>query len=234
LTTPTRSSHDASRGFTRRQRLGLFLLARASALGLRAVASTCSLEIRNGDHFKEATREGGGLLLAFWHEVLCLAAWHLRHRGTHTLTSYSYDGELAARTVRLLGIDALRGSSTEGGMEALSALRAALAHTQVTGLTVDGPKGPRRQVKPGVVILSHQARIPILPVAYVAKPAWRLRSWDRLLIPRPFGRIVAEFGAPLFPPEGRLRDVAESYRLELEEALSELQARLDREAGFEG
>src|SRR5690606_3081217 len=109
--------------------------------------------------------------------------------GYHTLTSYSYDGELAARAIEPFGIHAVRGSSSRGGREALEQLEAALRIGVTIGITLDGPRGPRRVSKPGVAILSGRTGVPVIPLSLGSPSGWRMRSWDRMLIPKPFSRI---------------------------------------------
>jgi hypothetical protein len=69
----------------------------------------------------------------------------------------------------------------------------------VVAVTPDGPAGPAGIVKPGAVRAAHRAEVPVLPVAARVDRAWRLRSWDRLVIPQPFARIVVEYGRPVAP-----------------------------------
>jgi len=174
---------------------------------------------------------GRHVILAFWHETLGLAAWYHRNTGYHTLTSYSFDGELAARVVRCFGLYALRGSSTRGGLEALKEMQRATALVPAVGLTVDGPKGPRRVAKAGVAILALKTGVPIIPQAFAATPCWRMRSWDQLIVPKPFGRLISLYGEPIYPPPKGARGAIESLRTDVERSLNRLHESLEQELG---
>lgn len=217
--------------FTRRQRLVLGAGAFLAASAVKLICRSCRLEVRNLDAFNRAKADSGHVHLAAWHETLGMAAWRHRNSGAHTLTSYSFDGELAARVVAHFGLCALRGSSSRGGREALHQLTLAARQVDVTGITLDGPKGPRRQAKPGIAILSARSRMPVVPSAFAASRAWRMNSWDRLVIPKPFARIICVYGEPIFPPEKANRNSIETFRKEIETRLNRLHDELEQELG---
>jgi lysophospholipid acyltransferase (LPLAT)-like uncharacterized protein len=136
-------------------------------------------------------------VLAFWHCKLWLMQHALRGRRVTALISRHEDGELIARTMARFGHAAARGSSTRGGAQALrEALRIARAGGALA-VTPDGPKGPARVVKPGVVEIARAGGLPILPCSLAARPVRRLRSWDRFEIPFPFARVAIAYGEPL-------------------------------------
>jgi len=211
------------------QRVCLAVVPRLVAWTLRLLGKSCQVDVRGQVHIEEALARYGRVILAFWHESMMLAAWHYRFDEACTLTSHSFDGELAARTVGCLGIGAVRGSSSEGGLEALSGLRKALDSFRVVGLTIDGPRGPRRVAKPGVAILSHQTGIPVVPYALIAVPAWKLRSWDQTMVPKFRARIVSVYGEPIPPRPGRLREAMEANREQIETSLNTLHQTLESE-----
>ena len=136
-------------------------------------------------------------ILAFWHCKLFLMQHALMGRPVTALISRHGDGELIARTMARFGHGAARGSSTRGGA---AALREALQVARGGGslaITPDGPKGPAREVKPGVVEIARAAGIPVLPCSLAARPCRRLRSWDRFEVPAPFARVAIAYGEPL-------------------------------------
>ncbi len=133
-------------------------------------------------------------VLAFWHCQLFLMQYALAGRPVTALISRHGDGELIARTMARFGHAAARGSSTRGGAIALrEALRIARSGGALA-VTPDGPRGPAREVKPGVIELARAAGIPILPCALASRPCLRLRSWDRFEVPAPFGRVAIAYG----------------------------------------
>lgn len=213
--------------FTLKQRLALTLFPPTIALLLKVLCRSCTIEYRGREHWTEAIERGDHVILAFWHEAMALGAYFTRNTGAHTLTSYSYDGEMAARVIGQFGLRAVRGSSSRGGLQALSQLKKATKVAQILGLTLDGPRGPHRIAKPGAAMVAATTQLSIYPMACTAEPAWRLNSWDRLPIPKPFGKITFAFGPPIAPPEKLSTELVEQTRLEVEEKLNALHSEIE-------
>lgn len=221
--------YNSPLSFSLPQRLALACVPPLVANVYRLLYLSCRRESRAPEALTNALNCSGRVILAFWHEVLGLAACRFRNIGYHTLTSYSFDGEFATRVANSLGIEAVRGSSSRGGLHAIHQLLVALEAGEVLTLTVDGPKGPRRTAKPGAALMAVRSGVPIVPVAFAARPAWRLRSWDKMVIPKPFGRILCSFGQPLYPPRDWSRDAVETLRMQLEQALNAMHAELEQD-----
>ena len=224
--------YSTPKRFTPRERGNLLLASGGAAYCLHAIAATCREDTIDAGYLDAAMAKRGCVILGFWHETLGLAAWHFRDRGYHTLTSYSFDGELAARVVGHFDIQALRGSSSRGGHAALKQMRKALDLQVTIGITLDGPKGPRREAKAGAVLLAAQTGTPILPVALATKPAWRLKSWDRMMVPVPLGRITALYGPPIYVEREQSSETLERARQDLQAKLTSLQQDLETRLGL--
>lgn len=192
----------------------LSLLAAGFLRGLRA---TLRLRHHGDGELRAWEREGKPFILAFWHRHLLLMPYAYRGRRISVLVSQSRDGELIARTVARLGIDSSRGSSSRGGMAGMRALLRKAADGWDIAFTPDGPRGPLREVQPGVILAAAATGLPIQPVAIAASRAKLLRSWDRFIVPLPFAAVHFVYGEPL---------VVER-RGNLEAAAAELKARLD-------
>ena len=220
--------------FTRSQRLGLFLIPPCASTALKVLLSSTTRETRNTHHWDGLVNSKKPFVIAVFHETMTLAACYFRNTGFHTLTSHSYDGELAARLLSHFGIKALRGSSSRGGMKALSQLSKATSVTQAVGWTVDGPRGPRRRVKSGVALVAAKIDAPIIPVAFASTKRWRLNSWDRFMVPKPFATLVCAYAEPVPPPQSSRREDIEHTRLEVERRLNalhdEIESEMDPEA----
>jgi len=215
--------------FHGKQRAQLALFPPLIAMTMRILLKSCRWEIRHPEYLDERMAGGAKSVLVTWHEVLPLALYHHRKRNIHTLTSFSFDGELAARVVTRFGSEALRGSSSRGGSGALLQLEKALGQLPCVGLTIDGPRGPRRVAKPGAIIISARTGACIVPNAYAAIRGYRLHSWDRLLLPYPFTQIVCAYAPPLEPPRDSSPEEIERKRLELEGVLNVLHQSLEEE-----
>lgn len=186
--------------------------------------------------FPQGWQSGTPFVLAFWHaQLLMLPAARRRfpqERGARrivALISMSSDGRIIARAARLLGIFSVAGSSSRNGREALFRLSQALQRGAHVVITPDGPKGPRECAKEGVVRVAQRGGAPILPIAAAASHVWRFNSWDRMVLPKPFARIIVRAGSPLLAPVGGSSDEVARCVQSLE---AQLRA-LSREAEFE-
>ncbi len=136
----------------------------------------------------------GPSIYAFWHRSLLACAYRFRGKGIAILISQSFDGELIARTVELLGFKAVRGSSSRGGAAGLRNMAEAYQAGRRCAFTADGPRGPNMVAKPGCAQLAKLVEAKWVGAFYaLPQRAWELKSWDRFLIPKPFSRVVVSF-----------------------------------------
>jgi lysophospholipid acyltransferase (LPLAT)-like uncharacterized protein len=139
------------------------------------------------------TKKDGPVAMVLWHNRLFLAAEILRRyrggRPAYALVSASQDGAWLTAFFSLAGMRTVRGSSSRLGREAASALVDTIRQGHDIGVTPDGPRGPRYDLKPGAVIVARRTRVPMLLIGGEFHSAWRLRSWDRFYIPKPFSRV---------------------------------------------
>jgi lysophospholipid acyltransferase (LPLAT)-like uncharacterized protein len=158
-------------------------------------------------------------IYAFWHQRQVYFTWAHRGVGAAVLVSRSKDGEMIAETMRLSDIGAVRGSSSRGGAAAVRQLMEVLQSGLDIGITPDGPKGPAREVKDGVIFLAQKLGAPIVPVTNALSRKLEFKkAWDRFQVPLPFGRAVVAYGEPIEVGAGD--DVAAKA--------AELKASLDR------
>ncbi|HET9869160.1 MAG TPA: lysophospholipid acyltransferase family protein, partial [bacterium] len=136
-------------------------------------------------------------LWSLWHETILMSVWYHRRRDVHVMISASRDGELISTVARAFGYVPVRGSSSRGGPEAAAELVEYLKAGKRSAITPDGPRGPRRRLKPGVAKIAALSGRPVVPFAFEAEKCWRLKSWDRFIIPKPFSRAVFVYGEPL-------------------------------------
>jgi len=143
-------------------------------------------------------------VLSFWHARMLMMPYGFRGWQGYMLISEHRDGGFIADTMHLIGIKTVRGSSTRGGARALlQMIRKVRNEDCDLGITPDGPKGPREQVQPGTLQLARKTGLPIFAVCYATNHQWRIHSWDRFYIPKPFSRGVFVFaeGVSLLPGE---------------------------------
>ena len=155
---------------------------------------------------KRIWSEGRYAILATWHDQLLMIPPEYSGAASKVLISSSKDGELIARVVKYFGVGAVRGSSNRGGKAAFRELTKLSKETVNLGITPDGPKGPRHVVKEGVVQLARISGRPIVPIAFACSKGHRFQSWDRFLLPYPWGKAVYSFGAPLYYDKSETMD----------------------------
>jgi lysophospholipid acyltransferase (LPLAT)-like uncharacterized protein len=163
---------------------------------LRLLASTWRFRIVNGEAVRNLRSSGLPFIFALWHGHLLPLLWYHRDEGVSVLISEHRDGELVARTAESLGYGLIRGSTTRGADRALISLVRELQSGREVAITPDGPRGPAEKFAPGALIAAQRSGSFILPVAVSASRAWRLRSWDRFMIPKPFARVTVAYGPP--------------------------------------
>lgn len=186
---------------------------------------------RQADLRQEDTRRrapAGPHLAALLHQSFVIAAWLFRDADYAVAISRSRDGDRVSEVLRHLGYaEPARGSSSRGGTAALIGLLRRLAAGTTVAVLVDGPRGPAAVAKPGIAALARRSERPIQPVALAARPAIRLASWDRTILPLPFARVVCLFGSPLAPPSEGPEEDDEARAQEVGQRLAELQAQAD-------
>lgn len=197
---------------------------------IRGLWASARVEWRGVEQIERLEREGSSFILAFWHCKLLLMQYALRGRAVTALISRHGDGELIARTMARFGHEAARGSSTRGGTQALrTAIRVAQAGGSIA-ITPDGPRGPARIAKPGVVEIARATGLPILPVSLGYSHCKRLRSWDRFEVPLPFSRLIIAHGEPISCPKSANEPEREEIRRLLEARLTALTDECERAA----
>jgi lysophospholipid acyltransferase (LPLAT)-like uncharacterized protein len=192
---------------------------RAAIPAVLLLARSWRTEVLDGRHWDALVASRRPFVLVAWHETLLPLLIHHRSRGLAIVVSEARDGRYLAALAERLGYATIFGSSTRGGARALlQAVRAVRDGTPVA-FTPDGPRGPRREVKPGALLAAQRGDAVLLPLAASADRAWRLRSWDRFLVPKPFARVRISYGQPFTVgpgPEG-LASAADRVRAVLDE-----------------
>lgn len=208
-------------GYTPGRRVAVRAAGLVFYLAIRALGSTARFRVEGWEHWEAANR-GGPPVMAFWHEQIFLTTYYFRRRRIVVMTSRSFDGEYIARFIQRFGYGAARGSSTRGGVGALVEMARLVRRGCPAGFTVDGPRGPRRVAKTGALLLAKKTGRPVLPFAVEAERCWRLGSWDRLQIPRPFTRAVVRLAPPIQVAADADEATLEARRAELQSALESL------------
>ena len=181
---------------------------------IRALASTWRFSVRHVENLRTVRAGTDPFIFSIWHGQLLPLLWHHRGQGVSILVSEHKDGELIARFAESIGYGTIRGSSTRGAAGALLGLVRALGEGKEVGITPDGPRGPACSYAPGAAVAASKAGALILPMAAHCDRAWRLKSWDRFTIPKPFARVTIAYGEPVKLPDDARAAAAQTPRLE--------------------
>lgn len=185
----------------------------------------------------EYLNNGHPLLLAWWHQDMLFNFVYLtrfaRRKKIATMVSHSKDGDLAAYLVEQFGMIAIRGSSSNGGKEALDLLTRYVLKENAIGIMVcDGPRPPGRVAKFGIVALARNTGYPIVKVrSWGARQYMFSKSWCKLLLVYPFSRVTIWSDGPLFVPADAGGAALDGYRLEVEHGLNAMAAHSERTTG---
>jgi lysophospholipid acyltransferase (LPLAT)-like uncharacterized protein len=169
---------------------------------VRTLALTWRIRVVHEERWRSVRDEGQPVVFLLWHEVLLPLLWQHRGQGVVIVVSEARDGQYLSDLAESLGYRAVRGSSTRGGMRALLGAVRELQAGRSIAFTPDGPRGPRREIKPGVIAAAQRGGGVIVPLHAEANRAWRLHSWDRFMIPQPLSRVVITYGRPFSIPAG--------------------------------
>jgi lysophospholipid acyltransferase (LPLAT)-like uncharacterized protein len=206
--------------YTLKQRLIIRIAGVVLYWLIRAIGATVKFEVIGWEHHTEAEP----LIYCFWHNRIPIATYFWKKRGIVVMSSRSFDSEYIARFIQRFGYGAARGSSTRGARAALIQMIRAVRAGKSAAFTVDGPKGPIYEAKPGALLLAAKSGAAILPFSISLERCWRLPSWDRIEIPKPFTRAVVVIGERFYLKNG---DDEEQQR-RFQKALEELRQESDR------
>lgn len=190
-------TRDALRTERRRERRMRWIVRLGVPL-VRLLGRTWRIRVINRERGVERLRgDRRPMVFALWHGDMLPLLYQHRGEGVTVLISEHRDGELIARVAESLGFRTLRGSTTRGASRALVGLARELRDGHDIAVTPDGPRGPARSFAPGALIAAQRARAPVIAVGVAAQRAWRLASWDRFLIPKPFSKVRIAYSDPV-------------------------------------
>ncbi|MDA1232053.1 MAG: lysophospholipid acyltransferase family protein [Planctomycetota bacterium] len=138
---------------------------------------------------------------SMWHDQILMAVFSRRTWNLAGLISQHRDGDYLADSVLIAGIQPVRGSTSRGGAEAV---REILNRPDLhLAMTPDGPRGPRREMKEGIVYISSRSGRPVVPTALTCNRFWAIPGhWSDMAIPKPFSKVILIAGTPIpVPPD---------------------------------
>lgn len=169
-------------------------------------------------------------IFALWHAHQCSVFSCNMYKPTVIMVSNSQDGELISRAANGVGVPTVRGSQNKGGAKASLELIKKMKEEGYNGaLTIDGPRGPNRVVKKGIIEIAKMAGVPIVPAVYWSPSKLHLqfnKSWDKFRFPLIGTKLVMLYGEPIQVPENPTDEEVETIRKQIEDKMHELYADL--------
>jgi lysophospholipid acyltransferase (LPLAT)-like uncharacterized protein len=164
--------------------------------------------------------DGQYFVYPIWHDSMAAPIFSGRQPSMVALVGAHSDGSYVSTILRSVGIGSVRGSSSRGGSQALRQLLADTEGKHIV-LTPDGPRGPRRQLKPGLTFMASRTGKAVVPTAFACTSAWHPQGkWTDLMIPRPFSTLYGVAGQPIKVPR-------KASKVELDEFTRRIQAAMD-------
>jgi lysophospholipid acyltransferase (LPLAT)-like uncharacterized protein len=201
------------------QRLKISVVSWLAAAMVRLIGRTLYMTVT----FEEGSIAGlhkiSPGIYPFWHCCVLPSTWLFRNHGIGVLTSLSRDGEYIARVIRRFGFVPVRGSSSRGGQRGLLEMETMVKAGGAVAFTIDGPRGPRYVAKRGPVMLARLTGIPITAFYVATAKPWVLKTWDAMIIPRPFSRAYVRVAKSIYVPPDADDVVLEHHYAEMQAAL---------------
>jgi|TARA_Y100001949_G_C15980834_1_gene328261 lysophospholipid acyltransferase (LPLAT)-like uncharacterized protein len=165
---------------------------------LKLLYGTNRWDIRGTDHYLSLLGKKQSVIISCWHGHLLAPFMHLSGKQYYGLVGTHRDGEIISRIGHDFGWRLLRGSSSKRGPEAFVEIVKILRHPPaLVAITPDGPKGPPRIPKPGIIQAAKKTGAFIVPVAVHSTQNWTFVNWDTFYVEKPFGTIFMEYGSPI-------------------------------------
>jgi len=170
-------------------------------------------------HFDKAKVKDTPSVVIFWHGEIIMMPYAYRDYRHSTnmdiIVSRHHDGDISARMIRIFGGGTVRGSSSKGGAQALKEVFRCIKRGRDIGLTPDGPRGPRHSVADGAALIAQKKDIPIVAMNCRASKSWRLKSWDKLFIPKPFCTLDFYYSDPFYVTDLSIEDAKKMIKEKL-------------------
>ncbi|MFB3787152.1 MAG: lysophospholipid acyltransferase family protein [bacterium] len=199
-----------------------FLASLPAYLYIQLVGKTNRFRCVGPDYQALLRQKQGPFLFAIWHSRVLIPVYHVRRQGVAVIVSQSQDGEIVTQLMNRFRIHATRGSTNRSGSDGLLGLVHWLKNGHTAVIPVDGPRGPREAVQPGIIQLARLTGIPITPICLSASRCHRFNSWDRFVLPYPFGTIYLASSESIHIPRDLPRSGFEAKRMELEHAMRQV------------
>lgn len=201
------------------------------ASSMKLLFRTCRVQVHHDDPTVDPYDDSSPTryTICIWHDSLLFPVFMRNPPRFVALVGPHRDGSFVTNTLKVLGFDSVRGSSSRDGAKAVLQIIEKSRGIHL-GMTPDGPRGPRRKMKPGCAYISSQTGKPVLATAYRCSRAWRFQGrWTDLVVPKPFSRIEVFVSRPIEVPAGASRSTIDAYTETIQQEMDRLHAIADGE-----
>ena len=208
------------------------------------VKYTTRWDIERAEQVEDIIKNGKGVIALVWHSrfMMLTSAWKKQYQLPYVLISRSRDGDIVAHTSHRLGLKTIRGSTkkaakakgtakAKGGAMASLDIVTALENNGCIVVTPDGPRGPRQRLGDGPLRLSKLTGAPLMPCTFAIKNRKVFNSWDRLVLPLPFGKGKIIWGTPVTIKDTASDTDIEHIRKSIESEMNQYLAEADEALG---
>ena len=196
-----------------------------SRILLAFLYGTCRWDVRGQEQIQRLSSSGKVVIIAIWHGKVLPVFMNLASKHYYALAGMHKDAELIAQIGAKVGWRLLRGSSSDRGKEVFKEMIAVLSTPgEVVAMTPDGPKGPAKIPKAGVIRAAQKSGAVVIPAIGQAKRRWGFTNWDTFYVAKPFSKIVLRYGSPLV---FKKTDNFQECTVRLKNALDSLEAEVD-------
>ena len=187
--------------------------------------------INGEEHLLNLINSGRPIMVCVWHGRLLFPSWYIRLKTTniHAIASRHTDAEIMAQILNKWGYGLIRGSTRKGGKAVVQKMAEVFNNAGIVAVTNDGPKGPPRIAKAGSTGLALKYNVQIITITGSATKYWQMKSWDRFMLPKPFGKVQLIISPPLDITE-ELKTAEEEVQL-LSDFMNDYQDEADRLTG---
>jgi hypothetical protein len=170
------------------------------------------VKIHGEDNLLQLAKAGKPIMVCVWHGRLLFPSWYIRLKMTnlHAIASRHSDAEIMARILKHWGYNLIRGSTRKGGKAVVQKMADVFKNGGIVAVTNDGPKGPPKIAKAGSTGLAIKYNVNMITITGSATKYWQMKSWDKFMLPKPFGRIDILVAPPLqidIPPANNEEEI---------------------------
>ena len=187
---------------------------------LKICYHTSSWIVKENQNIDKLMKTNKSFIVCFWHGRLLMTpyCWNYNKK-FFMLISGHRDGQIISQAVSYFGIKTITGSSSKNKIASFKSIINEVHNDNIIGITPDGPRGPNRKIKDGLISLAKLTKIPIIPLSFSAKYKKSFNSWDKFLFIFPFNKFVAIWGRPIYFDKGKTTNV---NKIKLEKELNRI------------